>query len=56
MTILGVISICMKIEEMGMNKAISIANDLVYAEETNNSNNMVGSVELWSNLSLKKFQ
>lgn len=37
-----------------MPKVISIVNDLVHDEETKGSNNMLGSVELWSNFELEK--
>ena len=52
--LLSIISLCSKIEEMGMPKVISIVNDLVHAEETKDSNSMLGSVELWSNFELEK--
>lgn len=39
---------------MGMPQVISIVNDLVHAEETRDSDNMLGSVELWSNFELEK--
>lgn len=54
LTLLSIISICMKIEEMGMPKVISIVNDLVHAEETKDSDNLLGSVELWSNFEIEK--
>jgi hypothetical protein len=54
MTLLSIIDLCSRIEEVGMSKVVSIVNDLVHAEETKNSNNLLGSVELWSNFELEK--
>mmetsp|Transcript_30729 Transcript_30729/g.27178 ORF Transcript_30729/g.27178 Transcript_30729/m.27178 type:complete len:384 (-) Transcript_30729:30-1181(-) len=52
--LLSIISICNKIKKMGMTKVISIVNDLVHAEETKDSDSLLGSVELWSNFELEK--